>query len=312
MFNSTLENNPIIYILIKMKQTEYLNHSDVQNFVQWMSKNLNNETFAHAYVNRKDRRVRTVWRCNSLVDAVNQYNWKFSTIDGLDVVAGSSYEVNTKALSALQTQLTGALAAINDADSNTCQAAVKVMQWGGVSAGNNTWLNENQAHLAQTLANNRDIFDAGDTEKIPTHLRFNAGMTKVYSLICENFIIYDSRVAAALGWSVVKFCKANNLTQVPDALRFPWAPAKEDPKTKLPKRRNPSENGFDFPRLRPGEFHAKWNLKASWLLTEILAHHAGQNAGQNAFAAIDQGNNPLRAFEAALFMIGYDLNTAGA
>jgi hypothetical protein len=56
----------------------------------------------------------------------------------------------------------------------------------------------------------------------------------------------------------------------------------------------------------------KWNLKASWLLNEILAHHAAQNAVQNAFAAIDQGNNPLRAFEAALFMIGYDLNTARA
>lgn len=41
-----------------------------------------------------------------------------------------------------------------------------------------------------------------------TGLRFNAGMTKVYSLLADSLIIYDSRVAAALGWIVVKYCQA--------------------------------------------------------------------------------------------------------
>jgi hypothetical protein len=38
------------------------------------------------------------------------------------------------------------------------------------------------------------------------NLRLSSGMIKVYSLLCKDFIIYDSRVAAGLGWMVVKYC----------------------------------------------------------------------------------------------------------
>ena len=51
-----------------------------------------------------------------------------------------------------------------------------------------------------------------DSPEFFSDLRFNAGMTKVYSLMCDNFIIYDSRVAAALGWLVMKYCRDRKLT----------------------------------------------------------------------------------------------------
>lgn len=88
-------------------------------------------------------------------------------------------------------------------------------------------------------------------------------MTKVYSLICESLVIYDSRVAAALGWIVVKYCQAMGLRQVPTELRFPWAPAKSAPGASNPKQRNPSAGSLIFPTLRAGALHAEWNLKAS-------------------------------------------------
>ncbi|MHB2080818.1 hypothetical protein [Pseudomonas asiatica] len=75
-----------------------------------------------------------------------------------------------------------------------------------------------------------DTGDLGYPVLRSKHLRFNAGMTKVYALICEDFLIYDSRVAAALGWLVVKYCEAHGIAKVPDALCFPWAAAKEGEK----------------------------------------------------------------------------------
>jgi len=95
------------------------------------------------------------------------------------------------------------------------------------------------------------------------------------------------------------------LHEVPDGLRFPWAPAKEAPNVLRPKLRNPSEGKFLFPRLQPGVEYARWNLRASWLLSEVVLRT------QSAIAELD---NPLRALEAALFMIGYDIghSTCGA
>lgn len=70
--------------------------------------------------------------------------------------------------------------------------------------------------------------EASDAQHFTGLSRFNAGITKVYSLVLEDFIIYDSRVAATLGWLVATFCRAG-AREVPDALRFPWMPAKEAP-----------------------------------------------------------------------------------
>lgn len=49
-----------------------------------------------------------------------------------------------------------------------------------------------------TLTDDSVHFDRG-----PADLRSNAGLTKVYSLVLDDFIIYDSRVAAALAWLVM-------------------------------------------------------------------------------------------------------------
>lgn len=106
-------------------------------------------------------------------------------------------------------------------------------------------------------------------------LRFNSGMTKVYSLLCDNFVIYDSRVAAALGWAIVKYCQLHGLATVPELLCFPWAAAKE---------------GLGADRKR--------------LMQAVLDH---PNARESHFHTVEAPNNPLRALEAAFFMIGYDL-----
>ncbi len=71
-----------------------------------------------------------------------------------------------------------------------------------------------------------------------------------------------------------------------------------------PKCRNPSRGPLEFPSLASGPFHAAWNLKASWLLEEAL--RAAGTASQFNNASLN-GGDALRALEAALFMIDYDL-----
>ncbi|WP_178076419.1 MULTISPECIES: hypothetical protein [unclassified Pseudomonas] len=279
-----------------------MNHV-VGDFVDWLARNLNNTSlFTHEYT---DRRNDTLWKCQGLQDACARYQWRHKGAH--DVPPGTDLTSNCAALNALSSALQSSINTANDQAAFT--AAADVMRWGGVEAGNIRWLSINIDNLAQTLASTAAALTRGDlTEQIlvSSDLRFNAGMTKVYSLLVDDFIIYDSRVAAALGWIVVKYCREKQLSSVPAELAFPWAPSKEGPHAKSPKNRNPSQAGFSFPRLIAGAHHAEWNLKASWILAAALARApASDFAASSAVPA-------LRQLEAALFMIGYDLPRDGS
>lgn len=291
-----------------MEKSTYLQTPAVTNFVKWMSENLDGATFTHKYTNRRSG---CAWCCDSLYDAYAQYHWPHPGNQRLGEPTGTTFESSAATLQALSQDLQRALAS-QGSDHSVVTAAVDVMTWGGVRAGNVRWLHANQASLPRVLSSTMQALDAGNTDHpllVAKDLRFNAGMTKVYSLICDRFVIYDSRVAAALGWAVVKFCQAAELSEVPQELRFPWAPAKSAANDPSPKRRNPGQYGFIFPRLRSGAIHAAWNLKASWLLSSVLEQAAAQNS---QFNQVEHFDTRLRALEAALFMIGYDLDASDA
>lgn len=279
----------------------YLALPHVIAFTRWLATELESTVlFKHEYVNRK---TGVQWSCSSLYNAFEHYRWNHPGNSRLDFASGTSALSNGVALAALRKDL---LAATGD-DSRSAEAASDVMRWGGVTAHNVDWLQTNKAGLAGMLQSVVAALDAGDERAAllrSDNLRFNAGMTKVYSLLCKDFIIYDSRVAAGLGWLVVKYCHAHGLVKVPPALCFPWANAKEDKDALAPKRRNPGSDGFKFTGLRSGRHHAMWNLRARWLLTAVLKH---PSAAGSRFQQVAAPNDPLRAMEAALFMIGYDL-----
>ncbi|MHA6195373.1 hypothetical protein ACX3YG_13485 [Pseudomonas wadenswilerensis] len=275
----------------------------VGDFVDWLAKNLGNTSlFAHEYT---DRRSGNRWKCQGLQDACARYQWRHKGAPG--VAPGADLASNGEALDALGAALRSSLDPAND--QAAFSAAADVMTWGGVQAGNIRWLSVNMKNLARTLASTAAALTRGDLAAqilVSNDLRFNAGMTKVYSLLVKDFIIYDSRVAAALGWIVVKYCKEKQLSGVPAELAFPWAPSKEGPRAKSPKNRNPGQAGFSFPRLIAGAHHAEWNLKASWILAAALERAAG--SGFSVYSAVPA----LRQLEAALFMIGYDLPRDGS
>lgn len=284
-----------------MNRQTYLAHPHVSQFIDWLATELDSQwRFAHEYV---DRRTGAQWSCNSLFDAFSHYRWNHPGNSRLGFNPGDCTMSNGLALAALRHDLKH----IHGNDNRALDAALDVMSWGGVNAGNASWLKANKQGLAGLLETVQTAMDAGD-ELSPVlcskHLRFNSGMTKVYSLLCKNFVIYDSRVAAALGWLIVKYCQSQGLSSVPQALCFPWAAAKEAPKAANPKRRNPGDGNLQFKGLRSGSHHALWNLRANWVLSAVLAHPAAKGS---TFHSVAGPHDPLRALEAALFMIGYDL-----
>lgn len=273
----------------------------VAEFIEWLAGELDSPTlFKHTYL---DRRSNTLWFCDSLHDAHQAYAWNHPGIARLGVAPGECSASNAEALDALRDDLLAA----GSNDALMLQAALDVMAWGGVTAHNAQWLKANEAGLARMLLEVKTALINKDPDAPVLRsnaLRFNAGMTKIYSLICPDFVIYDSRVAAALGLLVVKYCQANGLDTVPAGLDFPWAAAKEGDSMLDPKRRNPSTGSLRFKRLRAGAHHARWNINASWVLAQVVAHPLTIASPFRQDATPAQA---LRALEQALFMIGYDL-----
>jgi len=155
----------------------------------------------------------------------------------------------------------------------------------------------------------------------------NAGFTKIYSLLLDDFLIYDSRVAAALGMLIVDLCRSNSRQTVPERLRFLRMDArpKRDPDSnrRVPAQlRNPDFGLLRFSAQRSDAAYLVHNIRAGWLLRDAIeripiADRLSQLIPDDAkcspgAACCAQPQPPrlsaLRAVEAALFMIGYDLS----
>jgi hypothetical protein len=130
----------------------------------------------------------------------------------------------------------------------------------------------------------------------------NSGFTKIYSLYIDDFIIYDGRVGAALGLLVRMFCEDSKFKAVPVELAFAWGKGKESIyQNSCENRRNPSKESYRFPELlNNSKRHIENNIRANWLLREII------DKTKSKFSNLDNSIQ-MRALEAALFMIGYDV-----
>ena len=279
-----------------MKRDEYLENDDVSSFIKWLLPRLDMEgSFKHRYV---DRRSGQTWGCNSVYNAYEQYRWNFSYSNENDFgQSGRSFAENAVALNNLRNKLRQAY--LNSDTALLCKLSCMVLEWGGVSNWNADWCINNSGRLLSTYREGMRMLKPGIADdRGPFPGRFNSGMTKIYSLLLDDFIIYDGRVGAALGYLVSRYCLDRGLTSIPSLIRFPWSPGKET-NSANPKNRNPSSGDLQIESISSPAEHARWNLRASWLLKEV----AGQSS---KFSGLGES---LRALEAALFMIGYDLGS---
>lgn len=79
-------------------------------------------------------------------------------------------------------------------------------------------------------------------------------------------------------------------------------PAREVPNHCDPKTRDPSRGPYGFTQVNSPVVHVLWNIRASWILNEVL-----RKSRKSETLCFHRKANPLRALEAALFMWGYDL-----
>ncbi len=122
-------------------------------------------------------------------------------------------------------------------------------------------------------------------------------------MLIADFVIYDGRVGAALGLLVRKYCEDKMLGDIPDELAFVWSKGKESTYTSSHmNKRNPSRGKYKLPELLNNpKRHIENNIKANWLLKEIIQRT------DSRFNRLDKVIQ-LRALEATLFMIGYDVS----
>lgn len=294
-----------------MKKAEYLALPEVAQFSEFLRSRLLSDSghFSHSYeMESRGRSQATMpWNCHSIYDAFLKYDWRYSYRDPRtgDKQIGNSFEENERVLSFLSEKLRKAVAENNSTEASYC--CQMVLDWGGVlgssKKGNKKKLESFGGALAGYLGETKSLFESREvqldskyqisTEGKSFDVVMNAGFTKIYSILCEEFIIYDGRVGAALGLLVRDFLERINGSKVlPDSLAFHYGRAKNNK-----VNRNPSNDSLRFPSLSSSSpAHIRSNLRANWILQDLSLKGAGK------FSTL---KNPLRGIEAALFMIGY-------
>jgi len=237
---------------------------------------------------------------SSIADATNKYYFPVNNqlVHLLPPHASlTTLHSNTIVLNQLQNNLRGSFASGNNAA--ILAACNDVLTWGGTEVpvpNNRNELNRIDANypggICTYLKDAVAYFSGSHGIACP---RSNAGFTKIYSLLMEDFVIYDSRVAAALEALVVLYCGHAHKATVPASLNFRWMGARGG------HLRNASRGDLTFTGVNNNhESHANCNLMANWILSAALSSIGGGFNGQ-------AGQIALRHIEAGLFMLGYDL-----
>jgi hypothetical protein len=273
-----------------MLKSNYLATTDVRTFIDWLTPRIGGDD-PIGFSNPRPNGATYQYLHNAI------YSWpprhtefNFPTGAVVNLAANASLAANTAVLNHISAGLTATLAVGNNID--FAKWAKCLMKWGGVESGNNSWIDLNRQRICHIANGVNGAVALGDDSSAPLepHLRFNSGMTKLYSLLNPNFIIYDSRVAAALAWLVYSWS-----TVVPQELAFRCMPAR---KTIQQKIRNPDTNQFCWVNSDPYQ-HIKWNIRANWILEDAYVRAVAQ-CPHIKF-------HDLREVEASLFMLGADL-----
>jgi hypothetical protein len=281
-----------------MTKNEFLIKKEVLNFINFIVLRINNnDLFNHSYLLK--RPTISNWNINSIYNAYERYNWPFQcTIPtSRELTIGNTYNESEKVLLKLQKGLKNSLKSSNDEEfKNNCLA---VLQWGGVLPKNKQRI-LSTPKILDSFNTNIQILQNPilDTTDDLSSIHMNSGYTKIYSLLIDNFIIYDGRVGAAIGLLVREYLEQEKLDIIPKTLDFAFGnPKLSNSNKKDISKRNPSNSRFTFKALsNNSKRHLENNIRANWLLEKV--------AKESKFNEL---NNPLRSLEAALFMIGYDI-----
>ena len=282
---------------------EFLEDEHVQGFIRYFADVISgDEDVNHEYEDRfllKRARPYAQRTFQHLENAFYAYYWP---------EPDNTFEDNMDVLDPVKDQLRNARAE-DDNEDGVFYSIAKTLWWGAGYSGTNLYT-QNMAWLqkmigrgtsaTEILNNVEAAFDAETFEPElfdDDTLRSNAGYTKVFALMKDDFVIYDSRVAAAIGLLIVRYCErqAPALDELPENLEFGRSSATGN------DNRDPSHAGFIFPDFEGDHsLHAASNWRANVILSRAVALLEGEDRRPEWIGADDA----LRTVEAALFMLG--------
>jgi hypothetical protein len=298
-----LKSRATRFQILALDQEYYLNLDNVKAFTHYLVELINGSVLIDHTITIRDRKLplnhpgfkNKRFQMSSLEEAFNGYWWN-----------KEGYKENANKLKKVQEIVRNAMK-VNSA-SVTLEALREVLAWGAGGTGqrlytaNLAWairqknlLNKSLSMACTVMSSKSPDLRVFKPTKTASYARMNAGFTKYYALACDDVIIYDGRVGAALGLLAKEFCKRQGIKNLPEELSFRWGAQNG----KKPLNRNPSDVYYRFPKLpAEGAVWAEWNMKANWILTTALKYTKADWCN---------GSDGLRKIEAALFVIGYSI-----
>jgi hypothetical protein len=262
-----------------MKYAELLIDKEFKSIVEFIAKKWNGRfdnliTFDIGY-----RKVEV----DSFKKALDYYYWPYNIKRALPAgfdYCGSSYQSSSKILELATSRL----------NSKKCffEGAAIVLEWGGVLNKNlqriQDWSFPVFMHEVRIAKQNWEGFYSDDLElgegKIDFHI--NSGFSKIYSLLLSDFIIYDSRTAAALTAIIYEV-----LGDKPKK----WTLKVPSPRVDMEKRVL-----SNFGKVNTKKQYWESNIIANIIVKEVCMKLNSKGV-----------NVSMRQVEAALFMLGADI-----
>lgn len=307
-----------------MNKNEFLNNEDVRNFIIWASDFLRDSLQANLFISSKGTKNAGVveGQFKGLNQITNAYKWKskWKNSDGFEI---ESIDWNTTSnyLASLGNALRNALDEKNT--EVTFELCREIIKWGGGLRNPNVgaikfltdkkvdgslckYLTDCQYQLRLDNANDSNLNNIGD---------MNAMLTKVHAIASTDGLpIYDSRVAGAIACIIeIYFIKTHSQRMnLPKELTFkstdPAIRRQVNGLCSTSRVPNGITRGTDNHELvkRSSEW-AFSKIRLGWLMRAII-DKADQNKKTLFDPKIKENKKEMHAFEAALFMIGFDVS----
>ena len=275
-----------------MNFRDYLEHPDVRDFIDWMTNLVKGEWgLAHKWTSKgRGSGGCRQFKCKSLCDAYKRYHWRGTmTLSGSPPVTVKEFHDTSALFDTVRAKLRYAIA-IGDSDSFLA-LCTEVLKWGGIY--NNKSLPKLGQEALKILKAKATLLkpECADTGELRKFEFMNAGYSKIYALMIDDFPMYDSRTASGLTSLIWLFC-GRKQAAIPDLLKLG-----------IPRNRGSQDlNPYGFPAIRWGQEtkYADSNLKAAWLLGAL----AQKIDDEDGFGKAPKKRR-LLALQSGLFMIGY-------
>ncbi|MGZ8983025.1 MAG: hypothetical protein ACXW11_03605 [Methylotenera sp.] len=282
-----------------MNKKQFLDDSAVKSFIDWLSNNLSKIEITLKIGKSKFVQDPINEKITGIDSVLQYYKWKSSGMQ-----SGNWAETKARLVD-LSAKLKNAVSSSSEDD--TLNACKNILAWGG----NRNWnvgaypflqdktKNDDLCNYIQRTGAALKLSDADTTKLAPTIEKMNAMLTKVHALYAEDGLpIYDSRVAAAIATLVELWRKAEGLSDVllPSGLSFPAT---------VPTRS--VYRAFPDAQFDPGLIGYDTDSSLAWASAKIRLGFILQ-AVLERNAELFSGENRMHAFEACLFMIGYNVS----